>query len=253
MEGSEYRCMCARTHARTHTRARARTHTHTQQSCKACSFFLHLKINVITCPLIVILYNTTMPNMCNKYVTIRYITEMTTMITAFWDVTLWFSAILIMETQVLSNSGAYLLHHTIPHPKRWLSSIMSNFQHAVSYLSPCLQFCTYYMRDITGIYEDKKSISNLLTDQSTHSTQQHTSWEHSQATPCILCDLTVHYHICNSLSLVPILTQIIPVHMLSSYFLKMPHNIILQSLPRCSKWCLSLSFSTKTVHAPCPP
>jgi len=43
-------------------------------------------MSFITCPLFIILYNTTIHHMCNKYVTIRYnATQMTMMTTAFWN------------------------------------------------------------------------------------------------------------------------------------------------------------------------
>lgn len=85
-------------------------------------------MSFVTCPLLIILYNTTTHNMCNKYVTIRYIaTQMTMMITAFWNAKPWFSATLIKEAQVLSNSSTHLLHHIMSHPRRRLSSNRSNF------------------------------------------------------------------------------------------------------------------------------
>ena len=61
-------------------------------------------MSFITCPLLIILYNITTHNMCNKYDTIRYnATKMTMMITAFWNVNLWVSATPIKEAQVLQT------------------------------------------------------------------------------------------------------------------------------------------------------
>ena len=55
-------------------------------------------------------------------------------------------------------------------------------------------------------------------------------------------------HMC--LSPVPILSQLDPVHTLTSHFLKSLLNITFPSTPRSLKWFLSSGFPTKTVYMP---
>jgi hypothetical protein len=61
----------------------------------------------------------------------------------------------------------------------------------------------------------------------------------TQEYPNILWNPTIHYHVHNSPPLIPILSQIKPVHTTTSYFSKIHFNIILTLTSRSSYWTLS--------------
>jgi hypothetical protein len=89
------------------------------------------------------------------------------------------------------------------------------------------------------------SCSSLINymEQSTPSDAD--SYWDSWQIPSLLCNVKVHYHVYKSLPLVPVLSQMSPVHTFPTFFLMMYFNIILPSMPWASSSCYSLVFPSK--------
>jgi len=77
-------------------------------------------------------------------------------------------------------------------------------------------------------------------EQSPWETNSHSTY---QEITCLLWNSEVHYRVHRSLPLVPILSQINPVHNLPLYFYKNHSSIIFPSTPRSSEWPLTFRYS----------
>ena len=101
---------------------------------------------------------------------------------------------------------------------------------------------------IWGIPSRVLRLTYLRTYLNTYTMERSPYWEAnwfsaSQEIPRILWNPKVHYRIHKCTPPVPILSQLDPIHIPLSQFLKIHLNIILSSKPEYSKWSLSLRFT----------
>ena len=108
----------------------------------------------------------------------------------------------------------------------------------------CCQFWSALLRPVS-----LHLVTNLLTPWSRVLLEKLTGSPASQEIPCILWNPKVHHRIYKCPPPVPFLSQLDPVHSLTSHFLKIHFNI-LPSTPGSSKWSLASGFPTKTLSYP---
>ena len=142
----------------------------------------------------------------------------------------------------------------IVHPYQWRPN--SDYQDQSStggYYSVCIdnQFSRFAAK-LVNLY---LTVIRYIKLNSTYLLQQSPSWESnsssaSQQIPHILWNPKGHYNIHKRPPPIPVLSQLDPVHTLTSHFLKIHLNIILPSTPGSPQWSLSLRFPHQhPVHA----
>ena len=103
------------------------------------------------------------------------------------------------------------------------------------------KFLVYY--DICGLWRSWEDTYLLTYFMQQSSSSEANRFAASQEIRRILWNPKVHYHRHKCPPPVPILSQLDPVHIPTSHFLKINLNIILPSTPGSSKWSLSPRFS----------
>jgi hypothetical protein len=114
----------------------------------------------------------------------------------------------------------------------------NNFMKVLSVLSSCWCECLQLTNSVTDWLTDSVEEQSPSWEANSHSA--------SQGIPQLLWNLMVYYHIHKSPPLVPILSQMHPVHSFPPCFPKIHSDIILPSILRSAKCSLPFRFSDQS-------
>jgi hypothetical protein len=98
------------------------------------------------------------------------------------------------------------------------------------------------------------SVTSLMSYYSRSESNSHLT---SQGIPPLLWNPKFHYRVHKTPPLVPVLSQMYPVHTFPLYFPKIRFNIVFPSTPRSSKWSVYFTLSNRNLgcifrsHRPC--
>ena len=120
--------------------------------------------------------------------------------------------------------------------------------------TPSQSKCREILRYMNSILSSNYQVTNQTTNfKDQCPSREANRFSASQEIPRILWNPKVYYYIHNFPTYAPILSQINPIHVPISHFLKIRLNIILPSMPGSSKWAVSLRFPNPvyTSSLPC--